>query len=324
MMLVFGRRSRDWVLSGTFSCINNTDQTQSRTMTSQSPRIYIYKITFEEVLYYYYGVHKEKVFGEEYWGSPYTHKWVWNFYTPKKQILEVFEYSDEGWIEAQEVEKRLIKPFYNTDKWCLNENCGGKFSIQHQIRAGSIGGNKTKELEIGVFALTKDERLKYSSKGGITAGNNHKKNNTGICGIAPKQRSENGIKAGNKCKELGLGIHALTFEERSENAKMYGFNEETAKKYGEENVELKRGVFGMTDEELYHSRKRGGDKNRDDGIGMFKMSVEEKMKKNKKAGKSTSSQKWMCEETGYISTPGGLSSYQKKRGIDTSKRKRIE
>jgi hypothetical protein len=48
------------------------------------PRIYVYKITFLEVPYYYYGVHKEKYFNEEYWGSPVTHKWVWDFYTPKE------------------------------------------------------------------------------------------------------------------------------------------------------------------------------------------------------------------------------------------------
>ena len=99
-------------------------------MTSQSPRIYIYKITFEEVLYYYYGVHKEKTFNDYYMGSPVTHKWVWDFYTPKKQILEVFPYTDEGWLEAQKVETRLIKPFYNTDKWCLNENVGGSISLK--------------------------------------------------------------------------------------------------------------------------------------------------------------------------------------------------
>jgi hypothetical protein len=32
----------------------------------------------------------------------------------------------------------------------------------------------------------------------------------------------------------------------------------------------------------------------------------------------------MCSETGYITTSGPLSIYQRKRGIDTSKRKRIE
>ena len=98
-------------------------------MTSQSPRIYLYKITFEEVPYYYYGVHKEKKFDEYYMGSPKTNKWCWEFYTPKKQILQFFDFTDEGWIEAQKVETRLIRPFYNTDKWCLNENCGGYFSL---------------------------------------------------------------------------------------------------------------------------------------------------------------------------------------------------
>ena len=99
-------------------------------MTSQSPRIYTYKITFEEVPYYYYGVKKEKYFNQEYWGSPITHKWVWDFYTPKKQILEIFDYTDEGWLKAKEVEDRLIKPVYNSDKYCLNESCGAVRSLK--------------------------------------------------------------------------------------------------------------------------------------------------------------------------------------------------
>ena len=99
-------------------------------MTSRSPRIYIYKITFDEVLYYYYGVHKEKRFNEDYWGSPVANKWCWELYTPKKQILELFDYSDEGWLDANLVENRLIRSFFNTDKWCLNENCGGIMSLK--------------------------------------------------------------------------------------------------------------------------------------------------------------------------------------------------
>jgi len=43
----------------------------------------------------------------------------------------------------------------------------------------------------------------------------------------------------------------------------------------------------------------------------------------KKGAKKTNSQKWMCEETGYITTSGPLTLYQKTRGIDTSKRVRI-
>ena len=33
-------------------------------MTSKSPRIYTYKITFEEVPYYYYGSKKEKYYNQ--------------------------------------------------------------------------------------------------------------------------------------------------------------------------------------------------------------------------------------------------------------------
>jgi hypothetical protein len=165
-------------------------------MTSQSPRIYIYKITFEEVLYYYYGVHKEKKFDEYYVGTPVTHKWCWELYTPKKQILEVFEYSDEGWLEANEIEKRLIRPFFNTDKWCLNESCGGIFSIQHQSNAGKIGGRKSgkKQKELGI----------------------------GIHGLTEEQGIENRKKGGNKTKELGLGIHGLTKQQKIENARNGG------------------------------------------------------------------------------------------------------
>ena len=68
------------------------------------PRIYVYKITFEEVPYYYYGMHQEKVFDEEYWGSPKTNKWAWELYTPKKQILQLFSTRHE----AYEIEKKLI------------------------------------------------------------------------------------------------------------------------------------------------------------------------------------------------------------------------
>jgi len=44
----------------------------------------------------------------------------------------------------------------------------------------------------------------------------------------------------------------------------------------------------------------------------------------KENGRKTSSQRWQCLETGYISTPGGLAAYQKARGIDTSKRIRLD
>jgi hypothetical protein len=208
-------------------------------MTYQSPRIYLYKITFEEVSYYYYGVHKEKKFDEYYMGTPVTHKWCWELYTPKKQILEIFEFSDEGWLEAQKVEERVIKPFYNDDKWCLNEKCGLKYSLQTSRK----NGNRAKNLKTGIFA------------------------------ISPEEHSKNSIKAGR--------ISGL------------------------KNKENKTGVFGRSKEKIIEDSRKAGK------IG------------GKIACKNTNFQKWECLETGFITNPGNLTQYQTRRGIDTSKRKRI-
>ena len=214
-------------------------------MTYQSPRIYLYKITFEEVPYYYYGVHKEKYFNEEYWGSPVSNKWCWELYTPKKQILEFFN----CWEEAQEVEKRLIKPFYNTDKWCLNESCGGVISLEVKRQIGR----------------------------------NHKENKTGIFSVPPEIKSENSRKNANRMVELGIGIHGFSKEKR----------QEISKKSGTISYEMGVGVHSLTPEQ------------------------------RSQTGKKVASQRWECLETGFITNAGNLTKYQRKRGIDTSKRIRV-
>jgi hypothetical protein len=225
-----------------------------------SPRIYTYKITFEEVPYYYYGVKKEKYFNQTYWGSPHTNKWCWEFYTPKKQILEFFEHTDSGYIEAQKVEKKLIAPSLN-DVWCLNENVGGLFSLRISRDNGRKVSLKNKENSIGIFSLTEKQLSENGRKGGKIGGEVNKLNKSGICGLSLEERQENAKKSHQTQKELGLGIYVLNKEELSKNGK--------------------------------------------------------------KGGKITSSQRWMCLETEFVSTASGLMNYQKSRGIDTSKRKRI-
>jgi hypothetical protein len=241
-----------------------------------SPRIYVYKITFEEVLYYYYGAHKEKKFDEIYFGTPVTHRWCWELYTPKKQILEIFDYSDEGWKEAQRVEKRLIKPFYNTDKWCLNENCGGIISLD-------------------------------MCKKGLDT---QKKNKVGLFGLTKKQKSEIGRKSALQNYQNGIGLAAISQEKRSE----------TSKKTVEKNRQNKIGIFGLTKEQMSENGRKNGLKRKENKTGFFKMSLEEK----REVCKKTNSQKWKCLETGYITTPGPLTIYQKSKGIDITKRIRIE
>jgi len=304
-------------------------------MTSQSPRIYIYKITFEEVLYYYYGVHKEKYFNEEYWGSPVTHKWMWNFYTPKKQILEIFPFTDEGWLEAQEVEKRIIKPVFNTDKWCLNENCGGIISTDSLIMNGKISGNKNKELGLGICGLTYEERVKYSKNGretqkknnlgiyeftveqkieyGKIGGNVCKEKNLGVCGLSKEELSNAGKIGGPKSYKLGLGVHGRTKEQMTEDGKKGGYI--TGPKF----YELGIGIHGRTKEQMSEDGKKGAQKAKELCVGLYGVTTEQRSETAKKVN----SQKWMCLETGYVANPGALSTYQKNRGIDTSKRVKI-
>ena len=207
-------------------------------MTSQSPRIYTYKITFEEVPYYYYGVHKEKYFDEEYWGTPVTHKWCWDFYTPKKQILQLFDFTDEGWLEAQEIEKRLIKPFYNTDKWCLNENCGGKISLSSSRKSGKC----VFESKIGCFKLSKEEKLKVAKK----VGHLSFINKTGVFSIDPEIRKNISKIQGEKLRDNKLGLFSMTKEEKH----LLGI------KNGERNKRLKLGICGLTKEERSENAKK--------------------------------------------------------------------
>lgn len=90
---------------------------------------YTYKVTFPGMPWYYWGVHTDN--GKPYFGSPKTHKWIWEFYEFEIQILEWFETRQE----AEAVEDRLIKHTIN-DPNCLNEHWGGGFSIESCKKGG--------------------------------------------------------------------------------------------------------------------------------------------------------------------------------------------
>lgn len=252
------------------------------------PRIYTYKITFEEVPYYYYGSKKERVFDEEYFGSPIANKWCWNFYTPRKQILELFDYTDEGYSQALEVEKRLIKSVYQTDKWCLNKNCGGKINLEICRKTGKKVALRNKENNIGIFSLKPEEIRNNASKGGKIGGKRTKELKKGIFALTKQEVYENTKKSHIVQKELGVGLFGLTKEQRVENGKKYGT------------------IAGKKAYEL--------------GVGIFSMTVEEKRAAYEKGlGK-----KWMCTVTGFITNAGALSRYQSSRNIDKSNRIRLE
>ncbi len=79
-------------------------------------------------------------------------------------------------------------------------------------------------------------------------------------------------------------------------------------------------LSGLTKEQMSENGRKNGLKHKENKTGFFKMSLEEK----REVCKKINNQKWKCLETGYITTPGPLTRYQKSRGIDITKRIRIE
>ena len=133
-------------------------------------------------------------------------------------------------------------------------------------------------------------------KGGKIAGNKAKENKTGICGLSPEELSEAGKKGG----PIG------------------------GKKGGNKNKENKTGICGMTSEEKSGAGRKGGkiggNKTKENKTGIFARSPE----KMREVSKRNNAQKWQCTETGYVSNSGGLTCYQNKRRIDTSKRIKVD
>jgi hypothetical protein len=54
-------------------------------------------------------------------------------------------------------------------------------------------------------------------------------------------------------------------------------------------------------------------------VGVHSLTTEQRSE----TGKKVASQKWECLETGFITNAGNLTKYQRKRGIDTSKRVKV-
>jgi hypothetical protein len=141
--------------------------------------------------------------------------------------------------------------------------------------------------------ITLDEaKLEVMALGRRKAGNKHKENKTGIFSLSPEEISENCKKGGNKNKENKTGVCGRSLEKMSEDGKKAG--------------------------------KIGGKVSYEKGVGVHGVSKEKRIENGKKGGKASSSQKWQCTETGYVSTAGALTPYQKARGIDTSKRIKVD
>ena len=172
------------------------------------------------------------------------------------------------------------------------------------------------------FYVPIEKAIENGRKGGKISGQKHKENRTGVCGRSKEQMSEDGKKAAQKNKKNGTAIFGIPKEQKINNSKRGG--KIGGKIVGNMCKEGKIGVCGRSKEQISEDGKKGAQKIKELGLGIYALTPEQKTEIGRKSTKVINSQKWMCMETGYVSTPGGLSSYQKKRGIDTSKRKRIE
>jgi len=165
-------------------------------------RIYIYKITFEEVPHWYWGVHKERKYGETYLGTPVSHKWMWEFYTPKVQILQFFD----SWEEAKLIEDRLIRPDLNKPL-CLNEAVGFHMSLESCSRGGHSAVKVAKDRCIGFYGPKTEKQLESSRREGAKLS---------------QYSVDNGSKVGQENVILSRGIWGLSKEEQVANSSKAG------------------------------------------------------------------------------------------------------
>ena len=94
---------------------------------------------------------------------------------------------------------------------------------------------------------------------------------------------------------------------------------EDGRKSGLISKKMKVGIHGRTKEQMSEDGRKGGLKCKENKTGVCGISPEQQSIRMTK----TNLQKWECLETGFITNPGNLTKYQKARGIDTSKRKRV-
>ena len=259
----------------------------------ETPKEYHYTYySYEEWGMGYFGVRTCECLPEEdvkYFGS-YTDK----TFKPNRKIILKDDYPTREDANADEI---ILQEYYKVVENPHFANrayqTSTKFYVptEQAIENGKKGGEKCKELKLGV------------------------------CGLSKKERSETGKKSGQKTYELGVGIHSLTFKERSE----------TGKKSGQKTYEQKLGIYSRSNEKVIEDSKKAGKKSYELGAGIHSLTKEQRIENGKKYGSKagkigstkTNSQKWMCLETGYTTNSGALTRYQKARGIDTSRRMRL-
>ena len=175
---------------------------------------------------YYYTYYSYEEWGRGYFGSrgckclpeedvKYLGSSKDKTFKPKYKIILKSDYSTRAEAYAdeivlQEYYKVVENPHFANKSYQTSTN----FYVSKEISKenGKIGGNKAKELGLGIHALTPEERSKNAKilyESGI-----------GLGGLTPKERIENGKIAGTKIYEMKVGVHGRTKEQKMEDGKI--------------------------------------------------------------------------------------------------------
>jgi hypothetical protein len=123
--------------------------------------------------------------------------------------------------------------------------------------------------------------------------------------IRNEEWKRNMIKVDETHRKNKTGIYSITPEKRREIA-LYC-------------LENNLGIHSLTDDERKELGRKSGKYCKENGLGIFAETKEDRSKR----ATQTNYQKWMCLETGFITNAGNLSRYQMRKGIDKSKRIRL-
>jgi len=192
---------------------------------------YIYKITFEETPHFYVGVrkHPDPKNDNDYLGTPYTHKNYWEIYTPKKQILWVYD----DWEFACKVEKSIISKNWQ-NKYCLNMNIGGIVPTD-LCRLGAIRANETilakRQLDSEYDSKLRDHMKKINQSKILKMKEDDEYSKSCKRGLWKGTPREHRKIIGKKIQK-SLGIEIVCFNENTKETMTFPSMRSAAKYYG--------------------------------------------------------------------------------------------
>jgi hypothetical protein len=244
---------------------------------------------------YYYTYYTYEEFGRGYIGSRQSKV------PPEEDTRYMGSYRDKTFKPTQ----KIILQTYNTRKEALADEV--KLHEFYQVHKNPHFANKVR-LGSPDFYMSIEERKALSRRVGLQQVQQKK----GIHdpSYTTEQRKINGRK-GSDCipKELKIKYGKIS---------------------GELVVKQKKGIHDPSkwtkEDRINHAKNissKAGQKCRDLKVGVHSLTKSQLSVNGKKGGSNTMSQRWQCTETNFVSTPPGLTRYQRNRSIDTTKRIRL-